>query len=146
MKVFMLQDVAKVGRRHEFKIVADGFGRNVLIPQGKALLVGGTNDKKIQEILSKDQNSHEAIERRAKVGQEKLNQATIKITAKANDQGHLFAAIKPTEIAKVLAEQGIVVQPEELILTEAVRTTGHHEITWHLGQVEIKFDLEIVAL
>lgn len=145
MKIFLTQDVAKVGRRHEIKDVADGFGRNVLIPQGKAILVDGRNSGRIREILLVNNSQQQDQDKRGDEIEKKLKSANIQLIVKSNEQGHLYAAIKSTDIAIKLAEQGIVVRPEELLMDKQIRVIGQHEITWRSGQAKQKFNLDVAS-
>jgi len=145
MRIFLLKDVAKVGRRHEVKEVADGFARNVLIPKGQALLVDCKNRARIQAIVDSEKSGKEAVGKRAVELGKKLDEVTIRLKARANEQGHLFAAIKPADVARALGEQGVTVSESELIIDPPIRAVGSHEITWHSGQSSVRFDLRVLA-
>lgn len=129
MKVILLQDVPNVGKKYEIKNVSDGYGRNFLLARNLAKIAT------IQVI--------QAVEKEKKIsGQEKqiqqdilkknlasLNTLKITIKQKANEKGHLFAAIHPEEISKILKEQEHLDIPAEMIESEKpIKEIGEYKI------------------
>ena len=120
MKIILLRDVAKVGRRYEVKDLADGFARNFIIARGLGCLATPTNLQKIEKLkkTTPDQTNYQP-----------LDQITIQLTAKANENGHLFASLHVAEIARELKrEHGIVLDPKLIDLEEPLKTVGEHRV------------------
>jgi large subunit ribosomal protein L9 len=129
VKVILLQDVPNVGRKYEVKDVASGYAANLLFPKGlaelatKKKLVRLKNyhiqrevEEKIQkDLLAKNLNS--------------LKDISITVTAKANEQGHLFQGIHREDIVTALKEQAHVDLPPEYIrLKHPIKEVGEHKI------------------
>jgi large subunit ribosomal protein L9 len=143
MKVILLKDVPKVGRKFEVKDVSDGYGINFLIPRGlaekatpqalvalKQQIDSATSAEKIQqELLHKNFDS--------------LKQSEIKIKRPANEEGHLFAGVKAEDIKTAVETQLGVVLPKDFIeLEHPLKTTGEHSIKVKSG--EHKANIKII--
>jgi large subunit ribosomal protein L9 len=141
MKVILLQDVRKVGARGTVVQVADGYANNVLIPKKLAMPATGANLKKIE----KEQSAREgkalvdaSLAHKLLAG---LDGKSVSIQAKANEQGGLFKAIHPRQVAEaVRIELGVSVPEEAIVLLpEHIKTLGEFraEITLHGSSAEI---------
>lgn len=99
MKVFLTQDVKKIGRKGEIKEVSEGYARNFLLPQGLAVLPGNSQTK---EIMA-ERDSHRAKENKLRQAQilraQELNGKKFVVKAKADKNGHLYGSLGPKEIA-----------------------------------------------
>lgn len=144
MKVILLQDVARIGKKHEVKDVPDGHGRNFLLPRKMAMLASPENLKKINAQKSKkDEDAKHAAEHFAAVLSE-LKDVTVQYPAEVNEQGHLFKGIKADDIAKHLQLEGYAVQAEHVSLLAPLKEAGLHTITLQHGGAKGEFALEIV--
>lgn len=142
-----MQDVAKVGRRHEVKEVADGFGQNFLIARGKALPATPANLKKVEALRQTQQAAQVLDQQKAQALIEALGKQPIKMSARANPEGHLFAGIHAPEIAEAIKRQTqIAVNPEWIDLAAPIKTSGTHELKLKTSRVIGTFQLEIAAL
>ncbi len=130
MKVILLKDVPKVGKKFEIKNIADGFARNMLFP--KKLALPATKDNEARVALIKRQGDAEG-----QIQQElllknlgTLNAKEIVVTGKANEEGHLFAGIHVSEIVRAVKEQLHVDIAEEFItLDKPLKQVGESHIT-----------------
>ena len=134
MKVILLENVAKVGKKFEERKVSDGYGANLLIPRGLAVISTPKAKKRLVEAKA----AHEAEEKVKKEllikSIEDIKKTKITISAKANDKGHLFAGIHKEEIVPALAEQArLNIDPEFITLEHSIKEVGEHDI-------EIKVD------
>lgn len=134
MKVILLQDVPKVGHKYDVKNVADGFARNVLLPNKKAVIATPAEINRIEKIKA-DKNQSEAYKRE---GLEKLvkelNTQGLTITAKSNEEGQLFAALPVGEIVKVINQNGSVsVTDKEIVIGQPIKKVGEHTIKIKIG-------------
>lgn len=144
MKVILLRDVATVGRQHEVKEVAEGFGRNFLLARGLALAATPANLKKLAA-------KHERSLAEAKVKQKLLGEAlttlkhkTIILHHKATPEGHLFAGIHAAQIARVLKNDYRLQVPEEaIIIDEPIKTTGLAKVKVKVGELETLFMVDV---
>ncbi len=145
MKVVLLKDVKKIGHRFEEKNVADGYARNFLIPQKLAVPADTPAAKQVLE------QKEQLIASQSKEGQTlqeniaKLTGTTLKISAKVNEQGHLFEKLTAHKIsAHIKQDLGLDI-PQNLIEIEPIKEAGAHEIPISIGEgKKTYFTLEVV--
>ena len=146
MRVILLKDVKKVGRRFEEKEVADGYARNFLVPQKLAVPTGSPAAKQALDQRNREEVTHEKQEGTIRENISKLSGATLIITVKANEQGHLFEKLTAEKIcALIQKEKGLKINPSYLEI-EPIKQTGIHEIPIKIGDKETRFTLEIAPL
>jgi len=144
MKIILLQDVAKVGRKHEIKDAADGFARNFLIGTGKAIVATPANIAKINALKKNTIISAEHGEQNFNSLVEKLKDLTITIKAKANPAGHLFAGLHETEIAeKIFKETGIAVDSAWVKTLKPIKELGEQKIKLQKGDRNIEVAISV---
>ncbi len=129
MKIILLKDVKKMGQKGTIIDVADGYANSFLIPKGMAK-VASANDisgsaQKIASAIEKKENKDQADNDLFK----KLNKKTVTISGNTNPQGHLFAAVKATDITSQLPG----LKPEHLILKGSIKEIGQYEIPLKIG-------------
>ncbi|MEK7646536.1 MAG: 50S ribosomal protein L9 [Patescibacteria group bacterium] len=146
MKVILLKDVPKLGRRFDIKEVSSGHALNFLIPRG--LVAAGTPDAlKKYEIekhkMSAEKKIHEDLLLK---NLKEIEQVTLRVSGKANDKGHLFAGLHREEIAAELASQSRVqVDPSFIMLDHPIKEVGEHKITVSGGGKTAVFTLIVEA-
>jgi large subunit ribosomal protein L9 len=147
MEVILLQKVANLGNIGDRVKVRSGFGRNFLLPQGKATLATPDNVARFEarraelERLAREHLSS-AEERAAAMKEFKLT-----IHAKAGTEGKLFGSIGTSDIAEAATREGFKVERSEVRLpTGPLRTVGEHNITLHLhADIDVPLVVAIVA-
>ncbi|MCF0109568.1 MAG: 50S ribosomal protein L9 [Erysipelotrichaceae bacterium] len=124
MKVILLQDVKKVGKKGEVKEVADGYARNFLIAKGLAL----QSTPKSMEVLKKQQAeaaAHEAeLEAEARELAEKLKDMKFEFVVNSGKEGRVFGSVSSKQIAEELNNQGIKVDKRKIMLEQPIQTLG----------------------
>jgi len=142
MEVILLKDIRGVGRRGEVRQVADGYGRNYLIAQGLAR--AATSGVKVAMA----QASAQQTERLAKLQTEletqrqALEGQQIRIGAKANPAGGLFAAVSEEQIVRAVREQlGIELQTDQLMISEPIKHIGGHLVGYGVGDRTVEFNV-----
>jgi large subunit ribosomal protein L9 len=105
MKVLLVKDVYKLGRAGDVKKVADGFGRNFLIPQGLAVLATEGAMKQVQKIKAQAEIRRAAQNNELSGLAEQIKGVTLTFAAKAGDTGKLYGSITTQDIATALTEQ-----------------------------------------
>jgi large subunit ribosomal protein L9 len=147
MEVILLQKVANLGNIGDRVKVRSGFGRNFLLPQGKATLATPDNVARFEarraelERLAREHLTS-AEERAAAMKEFKLT-----IHAKAGTEGKLFGSIGTSDIAEAATREGFKVERSEVRLpTGPLRTIGEHNITLHLhADIDVPLVVAIVA-
>ena len=147
MDVILLQKVANLGNIGDRVKVRSGFGRNFLLPQGKATLATPDNVARFEARraeLERTAREHlsSAEERAAAMKEFKLT-----IHAKAGTEGKLFGSIGTSDIAEAATREGFKVERSEVRLpTGPLRTVGEHNITLHLhADIDVPLLVAIVA-
>lgn len=129
MKVLLKKNVVKLGTIGDVVEVKPGYARNYLLPHGLAVEPTDANIKAIEadkqqflEHLAKDRATQEA--RVAAIqGKE------ITMSARANEEGHLYGSIGPAQIAAALAAEDAFVEPEHIVLDEPIRRLDKYDVT-----------------
>jgi large subunit ribosomal protein L9 len=128
MEVILREDVAKLGRRGEVVKVAEGFGRNYLLPRGLALPVNQAN----KAMVEKERKGWEAKMAKEKAECEALGQriAALRFVAprKVGENEQLYGSVTSGDIAEFLASKGIEVDKRKVQLDEAIKRLGEHEV------------------
>lgn len=147
MKVVLLESIAKIGLMGEQVNVKAGFGRNYLIPKGKALPATAANleyfAQQRAELEKKEAAALSSAEERAK----SLKDVSITITAKTGGEGKLYGAITARDIAKAVSAKGAEVSKHEVVLPQGlIRNVGLHKVQLclHAGVI-FDVDVEVVA-
>ncbi len=128
MKVILTADVAKIGRRHEVKEVSDGYARNFLIGKGLAVPATGEHLAKLQADRKNAEAKKNAEVASIKGELEKLAGLKLLVKRDANEEGVLFAALKPQEIVRELAAKGVSLPVEYLKIPKSLKELGDFEI------------------
>lgn len=130
MKVLLVKDVYKLGRAGDIKKVADGFGRNFLIPQGFAVLATEGAMKQIQKIKTQAEIRRSAQNNDLKEMADQIKEVTLTFPAKAGDTGKLYGSITTQDIAAALSEQIRFEVKRQQVDIQPVRSLG--EFTAHI--------------
>ncbi len=128
MKVLLLKDVYKLGRAGDVKKVADGYGRNYLLPQQMAVLATPGAMKQSEHIRTTAAAQRAILNKEMGVISEKLADQMVMFPAKASETGKLYGSITTQMIADALSKKAGVEINRRQIDTQPVRTLGDHKI------------------
>mgnify|MGYP000965127806 FL=1 len=143
MKVILLQDVAKVGKKGEVVDAKMGHARNFLIPNGLAIEATKANLKKLE--LQKANAQEEAAYQlsQAESIQRDLEDKVITITTKAGNGGRLFGTITNKEVAEAIeAAYHLAIDRRKIVLEEKIKTLGTYPIVIKLHP-EVKLNMRV---
>ena len=133
MEIILLEKIANLGAMGEKVNVKPGFGRNYLIPQGKAAPATAENVAAYEERRAELEKSAAEALAAAEARRDALLDKVISIASKAGDEGKLFGSVGTADIAHVISEQLVVVERHEVRLPDgAFRTIGEHDVMLHL--------------
>lgn len=133
MEVILLEKVGKLGGLGDKVNVKAGYGRNYLLPFGKAVPATKDNVESFEARRAELQKAAEEKFTAAQARADKLNEVELSIVAKAGDEGKLFGSIGTRDLADAITGAGIEVSKSEVKLPEgAIRTTGEFEIAIQL--------------
>jgi large subunit ribosomal protein L9 len=147
MEVILLQKIANLGEIGDRVKVKPGYGRNFLLPGGKATLATPENiarfESKRAELEAKSAAELDTARTRAAA----LEGFSLSITAKAGSEGKLFGSIGTADIAEACLKAGQRVERSEVRLPDGpIRTVGEHAITLHLhGDIDVPVPLTVIA-
>lgn len=126
MKVILLMDVKKVGKKGETVDVSDGYGANFLIPRGLAKLSTQASQKELARDNAAEDARQIALKEEAEKVAQRLESIEVKFKGKAGKDGRMFGSISPKEIAEGLEEQwGIVIDKRKFIDKYPVNALGY---------------------
>lgn len=126
MKVILLMDVKKVGKKGETVDVSDGYGANFLIPRGLAKLSTQASQKELARDNAAEEARQIALKEEAEKVAQRLESIEVKFKGKAGKDGRMFGSISPKEIAEGLEEQwGIVIDKRKFIDKYPVNALGY---------------------
>jgi len=145
MKVILLRDVAKIGRRYEVVEVPDGFALNKLIPQKLAETATPAGLKKIEQLKQKTAAEKGEKLKELEIIKEKLTNKKITIKAETNEKGHLFKAVSVKEIIESVKDLEISLSEENLVIKEPIKALGDHKIFLKAVDKEIEIILEVIS-
>ena len=147
MDIILLQKVANLGNIGDRVKVKSGFGRNYLLPHGKATLATPDNVKRFEARRAElEKAAHEhmtSAEQRA----EALKEFKLVIPSKAGTEGKLFGSIGTADIAEAATKAGMKIERSEVRLPNgALRTIGDHSVVLHLhADIDVPLAVTIVA-
>ncbi len=124
MKILLVKDVYKLGRAGDIKKVADGFGRNFLIPQGLGVLATEGAMKQIQKIKSQAEVRRSSQNEELKGLADLVKEVTLTFPAKAGDTGKLYGSITTQDIATALTEKVRFEVKRQQVDIQPIRTLG----------------------
>ena len=148
MEVILLEKVGKLGTVGDKVDVKAGFGRNYLIPQGKAIVASAKNLEEFEARRSELEAAADAKKSAAEARAESLNELVVTIKANAGDEGKLFGSIGSRDIAEAITAAGVEVAKAEVKLPEGtLREVGEYDIDLQLHfdvtqQVKIVIEAE----
>tara|TARA_R110002020_G_scaffold15611_45_gene55875 strand:- start:5484 stop:6083 length:600 start_codon:yes stop_codon:yes gene_type:complete len=132
MQVILLERIPKLGQMGDSVRVRDGFARNFLLPQGKALRANEANQKRFE----RDRAQLEArnLERRQEAEQvgEKLDGTAFVVIRQAGETGQLYGSVSTRDIAEILESGGFTVGRNQVDLNQPIKTLGVHTISIRL--------------
>ena len=144
MKVILKQNIPRVGRQYDVVDVANGYANNFLFPQD---LAETATKQKIVELEKKREAKQVEEEANLKAHTEKfdsLKDASITITTKSDDQGHLYKKLQRSDIAEALKNELSLELPETAILLDSPLTeVGEHEV--ELESLDKKATLKVIV-
>ncbi|MGM0434490.1 MAG: 50S ribosomal protein L9 [Pseudomonadota bacterium] len=146
MNVILLEKMHKLGDLGDQVKVKPGFGRNYLVPYGKAVPATEENIKAFEERRAELEKAAAERLKAAQTRGEALDGSAVTIEAKAGEEGKLFGSIGVRDIAEAVSANGTAVEKSEVLLPEGpIRMTGEYEITLQLHtDVQATIQLNIV--
>ncbi len=147
MQVILLEKIRRLGELGDTVKVKSGYGRNFLIPQGKAVSATEANKKFFEQRRADLEKKQAEVLAAAQARAEKLAALTVTIASKAGDEGKLFGSVGTRDIADAVTKAGVAVEKSEVRLPNgALRNVGEYDIAIALhSEVAATVKVAIVA-
>ena len=128
MEIILRQDVDKLGRRGEVVSVAEGYGRNYLLPRGLAMAVNTAN----KAMIEKERRAHEARLAKEKADfaslAERIGGLRFVAPRRVGENDVLYGSVTSADVGEYLKSKGIEIDKRKVLLDEPVKTLGEHEV------------------
>jgi large subunit ribosomal protein L9 len=128
MEVILLERVAKLGQMGEVVRVKDGFGRNFLLPTGKALRATAANRAKFEGMKVELEARNLETKAEAQAIGEKLDGNSFSIIRQASEVGQLYGSVTPRDLAMLMSTGEVKVDRNQIVLHLPIKTIGTHKV------------------
>ncbi|MFV0592845.1 MAG: 50S ribosomal protein L9 [Draconibacterium sp.] len=147
MEIILLQDVERLGSKDDVVSVKDGYGRNFLIPQKKAIVATESAKKILAENIRQRAHKEAKLKEEATKLAEQIVNKKISIGAKTSTSGKIFGSVNTIQLAEALSKKGFEIDRKQITIPEdSIKEVGTHKalIKLHKG-VKIEIEFEVVA-
>ena len=146
MQVILKEDVVNLGYKDDIVTVKDGYGRNFLTPQGKAIIASESAKKVLAENLRQRAHKLAKVKEDALAMAAKLEGVSLTIGAKASSNGSIFGSVTNIQVAEALTKAGFEVERKTIIIKDAVKELGSYKAIIRLHkEVSVDIPFEVVA-
>ncbi len=147
MDLILLQKVTNLGVLGDKVSVKPGYGRNYLVPQGKAVPATAANIAEFEAKRADYEAKAKALHDEAEARQAKLEGASVTVKANASTEGKLFGSVGPRDIAEAFTAAGLPLEKSEVVMPEgALRNIGEYEVIAKLhADVEVPVKVVVEA-
>jgi large subunit ribosomal protein L9 len=147
MKIVLLEDVPKLGSAGDVTIVKDGYGRNFLIPTGKALLADPRNLKMIEFQKKVATSKAEREMKNHKAFAQRLAKLEVIAKVQTGEEDRMFGAVTSSDIAELLGRQGVDIDRRLIILDDPIKALGIYTVPVKLhSDVEAHVRVKVIKM
>ncbi|MBW9203850.1 50S ribosomal protein L9 [Bacteroidales bacterium SW292] len=146
MEIILKEDIVNLGYKNDIVTVKSGYGRNYLIPTGKAVIASPAAKKMLAEELKQRAHKLEKIKKDAEELAAKLEGVSLKIATKVSSTGTIFGSVGNIQIADELAKLGHNIDRKLITVKETVKEVGNYKAVVRLHkEVSVEIPFEVVA-
>ena len=146
MQVILLEDVINLGYKDDVVTVKNGYGRNYLIPEKKAVIASESAKKVLAENLRQRAHKLEKIKANAQALANKLEGVSLTIGAKTSSSGTIFGSVTNIQLADELAKKGFEVDRKLIHIKEAIKEVGNYKAVIKLHKdISVEIPFEVVS-
>ena len=128
MQVILLERIGRLGQMGDVVTVKDGFARNFLLPQGKALRATTANRERFERDRAQLEARNLELQSEAQAVATKLGGQSFIVIRQAGDSGQLYGSVTTRDIATVVTEGGFSIERRQVLLDRPIKTLGLHEV------------------
>jgi large subunit ribosomal protein L9 len=146
MEVILKEDVANVGYKDDIVNVKSGYGRNFLIPQGKAVIASESAKKVLAENQKQRAHKLAKIKQNALDLAAKMEGTALVIGAKTSSTGTIFGSVNNIQIAEELAKKGFEIDRKTIVIKDSVKEVGNYKAIVRLHkEVSVEIPFEVIS-
>lgn len=146
MKVILTEDIPNLGQTGDAVEVAEGYGRNYLVPQGKALLASARNLKTLEHKRRLLKRKAEMMRKEAEGLAEKIKGTTVTLARKVVEETKLYGSVTVSDLLVALQERGVVLERKQIRLDEPIKAVGEYKIPVKChAEVEAELTVQVVG-
>ena len=146
MEIILKEDIVNLGYKNDIVTVKSGYGRNYLIPTGKAVIASPAAKKMLAEELKQRAHKLEKIKKDAEELAAKLEGVSLKIATKVSSTGTIFGSVGNIQIAEELAKLGHNIDRKIIVVKDAGKEVGNYKAIVKLHkEVSVEIPFEVVA-
>ena len=146
MEIILKEDIVNLGYKNDIVTVKSGYGRNYLIPTGKAVIASPAAKKMLAEELKQRAHKLEKIKKDAEELAAKLEGVSLKIATKVSSTGTIFGSVGNIQIAEELAKLGHNIDRKIIYIKESVKEVGSYKAVLKLHkEVSVEVPFEVVS-
>ena len=146
MEIILKEDIVNLGYKNDIVTVKSGYGRNYLIPTGKAVIASPAAKKMLAEELKQRAHKLEKIKKDAEELAAKLEGVSLKIATKVSSTGTIFGSVGNILIAEELAKLGHNIDRKIIVVKDVVKEVGNYKAIVKLHkEVSVEIPFEVVA-
>ena len=146
MELILKEDIVNLGYKNDIVTVKSGYGRNYLIPTGKAVIASPAAKKMLAEELKQRAHKLEKIKKDAEAVAESLKNVSLKIASKVSATGAIYGSVNNIQIAEELAKLGHNIDRKIIVVKDTVKEVGQYKAIIKLHkEVSVEIPFEVVA-
>jgi len=146
MQVILKEDVVNLGYKDDVVTVKDGYGRNFLIPQGKAVIASKSALKMLEENMKQRTHKLAKIKEDAQALASKLEGVSLVIGAKTSSTGTIFGSVTNIQVAEELNKKGFNIDRKIIVIKESVKEVGNYKAQVKLHkEVSVEIPFEVIS-
>nr|WP_320057538.1 50S ribosomal protein L9 [uncultured Bacteroides sp.] len=146
MEIILKEDVVNLGYKNDIVTVKSGYGRNFLIPTGKAVIASPSAKKMLAEDLKQRAHKLEKIRKDAEELAAKLEAVSLTIGTKVSSTGTIFGSVGNIQIADELTKLGFEIERKTIVVKDVVKEIGSYKAIVKLHKdVSVEIPFEVVA-
>jgi len=146
MEIILKEDIVNLGYKNDIVAVKAGYGRNYLIPTGKAIIASPSAKKMLAEDLKQRAHKLEKIKKDAEELATKLEAVSLTIGTKVSSTGTIFGSVGNIQIADELTKLGFEIERKTIVVKDSVKEIGSYKAIVKLHKdVSVEIPFEVVA-
>jgi large subunit ribosomal protein L9 len=147
MEIILIQDVDRLGSKDDLVTVKDGYARNFLIPQKKAIVATATAKKILAENIKQRAHKEARLKEEATKIAEQIVNKKISIGAKTSSSGKIFGSVNTIQLAEAINKKGFEIDRKQITIPEdSIKEVGTHKAKIKLHkEVIVEIEFEVVA-